>query len=494
MPPRLLLVLSIVVLLVVGCSSATPAPEPTVPPTSTVEPTVTPVPPTATPEPTATPVPAPSVTNLRFATQPDMAEAQADGAEFKAGSLLIYAAFDYANVATTDPVKWTVKRDGRTLLFTTSTIAQATGQALHAVADDARQLLPGQYEVHASIGSNSVKGTFTIGVEGVAPGATILTDNFDNNLLNWQLNYSWQDESSINDGRLTVKAKDKETTAWAELPAQYGDFDLVVAVTLTEPDIEGLIRVFFRSTEQGEYVFDVSSTRLFAAGVIFSDEYTPLIDWTRTTAFKPAAENTLRITARGEQFAFYINDELVGSMSDDRLSSGQLALGVASIKTGGVTATFDRLVMTMPDDTIVMAPTPTTAPIGTPRPKATAVPSTPPLADAVKRVRSSVEALGGALDRLYHGGGAEACGPLLENLAAVVGAPDYNVASQPGNVQTAYALYQSAIDLMGDKMRPIAQVCLSGGGMVGKLDFDLARTAINQAGSLLSQALGALGN
>ncbi len=142
-------------------------------------------------------------------------------------------------------------------------------------------------------------------------------------------------------------------------------------------------------------------------------------------------------------------------------------------------------------------PTPTATaepkPAGAAAPAPTKAAAIPPLADAVKRVRTAVEALGGALDRLYHGGGGEACGPLLANLSAIVGAPDYAMTNQPDNVQNAYGLYQAAIGLMADKMRPIAQVCLSGGGTVGKLDFDMARTAINQVGSWLTQALAALG-
>jgi hypothetical protein len=112
---------------------------------------------------------------------------------------------------------------------------------------------------------------------------------------------------------------------------------------------------------------------------------------------------------------------------------------------------------------------------------------------SVKKVRDRVEDIGGAMDRLYHGGGGEACGPLLTDYFSIVGAPTYDVSGQSGAVQSAYDKYRAAINIITDKIAPIAKVCLSGGGGISALDFNLARTKINEAGDLLGQALQLLG-
>jgi hypothetical protein len=148
-----------------------------------------------------------------------------------------------------------------------------------------------------------------------------------------------------------------------------------------------------------------------------------------------------------------------------------------------------------PTKTATLKPTKavTAAPKETSTPKPTAAPKAPPLADAIRRTLGYVDDTGGAMDRLYHGSGVEGCEPLLVDYAGIIDAPTYDLAALPANAQNAYGPYRAAVALMSVKIRPIAMVCLAGGGNIGKLDFDTTRTAINEASSLLNQALGLLG-
>lgn len=126
------------------------------------------------------------------------------------------------------------------------------------------------------------------------------------------------------------------------------------------------------------------------------------------------------------------------------------------------------------------------------RPSATPVPS-PPLANTVQTTLNRVNSLGGALDRLYWGGGAEACKPILADYYGIANAPTYNVSAQPANVQNAYASYREAVSIITQKFGVIRSVCEGGGGTISKLDFDIARMAINDAADRLNAALRALG-
>lgn len=149
---------------------------------------------------------------------------------------------------------------------------------------------------------------------------------------------------------------------------------------------------------------------------------------------------------------------------------------------------------TRPPSTSTPLPTITRSATKTPiRPSATPVPSTPPLANTVQTTLNRVNSLGGALDRLYWGGGAEACKPILSDYYGIANAPTYNVSAQPANVQNAYASYREAVSIITQKFSPIRSVCESGGGTVSKLDFDVARMAINDAADRLNAALRALG-
>src|SRR3972149_5195171 len=139
--------------------------------------------------------------------------------------------------------------------------------------------------------------------------------------------------------------------------------------------------------------------------------------------------------------------------------------------------------------TLPPSPRVTNAPRPTPTPTQ---PPAPPLLTAVQGTQNHVYAMGGAMDRIYNEGNPEACAPFLDDFFSVIDAPEYDVSGQPSNVQGAYGLYRQAIAIVDDQLGKIATICLTGGGVIGPLDFDLARIAVNDAGSLLGQAIGLL--
>ena len=148
-------------------------------------------------------------------------------------------------------------------------------------------------------------------------------------------------------------------------------------------------------------------------------------------------------------------------------------------------------------DTPTHTPTPSNTP--TPRftntPRATRTPTqppVPPLLTTITQIRVRVDNIGGAIDRLYHGSGVEACEPLLADYYAVVNAPVYDVSGQPGNVQGAYGMYRQAVAIVTDKIAKIRDICEAGGGSMSELDFAISRTSIADASNLMGTAIGLL--
>lgn len=488
--------------LLAGCTGAAPTPEPTPLPSPTAEPSATPIPPTDTPEPTptATPEPKPALAHLVVGARADGSDGQALPATFAVGVPMLYAAVDATALPADGRIQWTLTRGGYELFDEKVRIVTGTGTLTYTLFDSARNILPGDYRLVVLAANQMQDGHFVVSADQAPPGTTLMFDNFDDNTLGWGLSKDSRQASAIADGQLRVEAiAAGEYTSVSASPLDLNDFDYSVSVKPADGSAAGWATIWFRYSGKGGYALNLFPEGAFSVSSGSYTAFSTLIDYQRHAALKRNAANTVRVVGQGDKFAIYFNDELAGTFSDKKFSSGDFVLSVGSDKKGGVAYLFDNVMLTTPREQVVLLPTPTKGPTAAPKPAGTAAPAptkaaaTPPLADAIKRVRTAVEALGGALDRLYHGGGGEACGPLLGNLSAIIGAPDYDMTNQPGNVQNAYGLYQAAIGLMADKMRPIAQVCLSGGGTVGKLDFDMARTAINQAGSLLTQALNALG-
>lgn len=163
------------------------------------------------------------------------------------------------------------------------------------------------------------------------------------------------------------------------------------------------------------------------------------------------------------------------------------------------TATASKTATPKPTNTPSATPEPSFTP--TPRftntPRATSTPTkppTPPLLDTIKEIRVHVDNIGGALDRLYHGSGVEACAPLLTDYYAVVNAPVYDVSGQAGTIQGAYGLYREGVAIVTDQISKIRDVCERGGGTMSALDFDVSRMAINEASGRMGTAIGMFDN
>ncbi|MBI5565004.1 MAG: DUF1080 domain-containing protein [Chloroflexi bacterium] len=485
-----------------ACATATSAPEPTlIPPTATMEPTATPVPPTATPEPTATstPVPDPAISHLMFAPDETMQDAKTGGTIFEAGATAMYAAFDYVGIPASMSLEVELKR-GESSLFdkTEDWTAGEAGTYIWPLLEDARLLIPGRYVITVRLAGKKLTGEFQISATRGQPGAQLVKENFADNELHWAEYNLTGSTSKVIGGQLRLSVDAPESLALSALNVDFEDFDLTVDARQATGGSGTFYSIVARSGASGSYFFNVFNNGTFSILTGTANEFKPLVAAKRSAALKPRNEvNRLRLIAHGPDFAFYINDVQVATIKDSQFKRGPIAFAAGTGSQGGMLTTFDNVEIKLPTGEIEIVATPTNLPPATlvpgatPKPVATKAPAAAPLADTIQRTRNAVEAIGGAMDRLYHGGGSESCVAFMESYRAVVNAPTYDV---PASQQGAYAQYRQAVDFIaGSKVTQIANICLSGGGNIGSLDFNEARQAVNTAGSWLTQALAALG-
>ena len=495
----------VVASLVVNCTSSTPVPTPTptIEPTAvpTPEPSPTPIPPTATSTATATPDPRPSLSHLMFADNPNMTNAQSYGAKFNLGIQTIYVALDFANLPAKSWIKWTLTRDHYDVLDKSEYLTLTTGSLVRVLIDNPRLLLPGNYHLRATVGKLTLLGDFVVDAASAKPGTTLMIERFDNNDLAWNVYSDAYGAVRVDQGQMLISVIKADSYANSVLPIKLGDFDVSVAVERTAGPRDGYYGVLFRYASGQGYVFQVSDNGYFNIATQTPQNYFPLIKWTRSAAIKSGGVNSLRVVVKGVKFAFYINDQQVAALNNAEFFTGSIGLVAGDFEQAGMQVAFDNLLVTVPEDEALVA-VPTKAPTkvsSTPGPKPTAPQpttagvSTSTLLNAIVKARLAAEDVGGALDRLYGGSGAEGCGPLLADYAVIARAPTFDVSAQPANVQNAYGLYRQGVELLIVRLAPIAKVCLGGGGGIGKLDFDMARTAINEGASLLTQAQNAIG-
>lgn len=104
---------------------------------------------------------------------------------------------------------------------------------------------------------------------------------------------------------------------------------------------------------KSEYIFEYTNSGSFSVWKLNGNNYTALKGWTKTTAVAPGNWNTLRVTAKGNQFKFYINGHLVWSGTDSSYTTGQVGLGMfRAANTTGNKLLVDnaKLLTTVPAD------------------------------------------------------------------------------------------------------------------------------------------------
>jgi hypothetical protein len=502
---RCCLMLVVIIALLAGCSTPTPAPTavPTEPPTSTpVPPTATPVPTdTPAPTPTATPEPKPAVKNLLIGTRADLSDGQPVPATFAVGVPMLYASVDTTALPPDSRIEWKLTRNGFDLFDEKVRVISGTGTLTYTLFETARNILPGDYRLVVLASNQMQDGHFVVSADQSPPGTTLLFDNFDDNTLGWELSKDSRQVSSIADGQLRVEAiAADEYTSVSASPLDLSDFDYSVTVTPEDGSASGLATIWFRYTPRGGYALNLFPEGAFSVSSGSYSTVESLIDYQRHAAIKRNGSNVVRIVGQGDKFAIYFNDELAGTFTNKKFPSGDFVLSVGSAKQRGVAYLFDNVMLTTPREQVTLLPTATKAPAATAKPAGTPAPTAVkqvaslPLRDAIIKARDAVEAIGGAMDRIYHGSGGEACGPFMSNFLTVANSPTYDVSAQPANVQAAYAQYRQGVEYVpGSKISQIANICLGGGGTIGNLDFNEARQAANTAGGLLTQALASLG-
>jgi hypothetical protein len=492
------LILFAVIAFLAACSASTPTPVPTALPTE--PPTSTPVPPTATDlamatiKPTRTPEPAAKVEKMLLALDPEFKEAQKDNAVFDFGAPALYAQVEYQGMPQNFSFSWILTREGRQIAAGTAHPLQSSGTLTFTIDSGTGPLWPSDYRLTMRAFNQSIERRFAIKSDHIAGGTTLLAEDFKDNSNSWTLyDRSWG-TSNLTEETLQVHMLKKDSWIVGILPIDVADLDMSVDVGFNNA-MNSSALIFFRSTSGASYVLCLSANGDWRLNELNTEEWKPLTDWQASKNFKLRQVNHVQIVASGNSMAFYLNGVVLGTLMDKDFSHGAVRLGASSGDTVGATVSFDNLVIKTPSEEVALVPTSvaSTKPKATTLPKPTAAPKTPPLADVVRKTLKQVEALGGTMDRLYNGGGIEACAPFIADYNGVVGAPQYDVAAQPANVQGAYATYRQAISLIANKVSSIAEVCQKGGGAPSRLSFDVARMSVNEAGSLLTNALSALG-
>lgn len=181
-------------------------------------------------------------------------------------------------------------------------------------------------------------------------------DHFDNNnnriwLTGPQNDDYWVGKITIEGGVYLWEVLEVKKTfiEWAEFPRVQTpkDFDVYVDTKFLESKSKQVCSgIIFRKSiygwKYGEYLFTICNNSFFY--VSYQDEkgWQNISKWQYDSKIQPANWNRIEISAQGNHFKFWINNEMVYEMSDDRLKEGNLALFIELSDKNPAKVEFDN--------------------------------------------------------------------------------------------------------------------------------------------------------
>jgi hypothetical protein len=174
-----------------------------------------------------------------------------------------------------------------------------------------------------------------------------LADSFDDNSNEWfvddYLDQFIAGSRSITNGKYRWEIQAYQPARFSAVPKvdPVSDFYLIVDAKRVSGAKSSLYGLLFRRLDRNNfYLFQINDEQYFTFELLDQDEWTTLIDWTKTSAIHPGEVNQLAVRGEGVHFEFFINDEFVGEADDSEFSSGTAGL-VIGLPEAGDEAVFE---------------------------------------------------------------------------------------------------------------------------------------------------------
>ena len=203
--------------------------------------------------------------------------------------------------------------------------------------------------------TQQTQSTATASVRRTEQAQYELVDRFDNNQEKWGVriidNEDMRGSVKIIGGVLLwdvqkVKQPFIDSTTFHYME-RFEDFDVYVDSKIVDQQpgdaCSGLVfREDTNDWAQGAYIFSVCSDSTFSVYYYKDWEWESILRSTHNRNIRKSERNRLEISARGNDFTFTINNEVVFEMTDDREPRGGLALYVEVNKERPVSISFDN--------------------------------------------------------------------------------------------------------------------------------------------------------
>ncbi len=174
----------------------------------------------------------------------------------------------------------------------------------------------------------------------------LFSETFDSNKNDWIIGENDGEYASVSreikDGKYSWDvASKKGVIAWVAPDIDpVSDFHLSADFKRTSGSDQFDYGLVFREDSKSNlYYFGIDHDGFFVL-LSYDNEWTDMLEYTRTPIISSEETNRLTVIAEGTHFTFFINDQYVGEMTDDTLSTGTAAIAVEMYEAD-LQATFE---------------------------------------------------------------------------------------------------------------------------------------------------------
>jgi hypothetical protein len=175
------------------------------------------------------------------------------------------------------------------------------------------------------------------------------TEIFDDPASGWKTASDDSIKIQYQNSALNFTLDTLNSIAWSTPNQKFSDFTLDVDASQVDgPDDNGYGVIVRYVDDRNFYRLDISGDGYFDVLKYKAGTWIKIQDWTESPAIhQGATTNHLRVVARGNQFTFSVNDQIVKTFTDDDFKQGDIGLSAGTFfEHVGVHVAFDNLRVT----------------------------------------------------------------------------------------------------------------------------------------------------
>ncbi len=180
-------------------------------------------------------------------------------------------------------------------------------------------------------------------------GDIILSEDFSDNVNNWNLGSSSEGGVDIADGQLIIEVNKDNYIIWSDLPDTYQSLIMVMDINVLQPAGDGDFGFVCGLVDVDNFtVLEISEDGYYSIWKYVKSEFESLVEWTYSDAVAAGGPFTLAAYCGPDRLALAVNDTLLVETTDPNYVAGRVGVAAGAYDNPGIVVGFDNFIIMRP--------------------------------------------------------------------------------------------------------------------------------------------------